>query len=142
MVVKARYNYAKLAKSLAAAGKNEKAVQVLDYCMETFPVGKLSYDMYVPDIVEAYFDAGEKEKAEDLTNKLSVYYFEKLDYYFRQKVAILSSAEYEIETSMQYVSRVANACKANGKTELADKLNSKVNTYYNSFMKALQPNIR
>jgi hypothetical protein len=142
MVVKARYNYAKLAKSLAAAGKNEKAVQVLDYCMETFPVGKLSYDMYVPDIVEAYFDAGEKEKAEDLTNKLSAYYFEKLDYYFRQKVAILSSAEYEIETSMQYVSRVANACKANGKTELADKLNSKVNTYYNSFMKALQPNIR
>jgi Protein of unknown function (DUF2723) len=142
MVVKARYNYAKLAKVLASEGKNEKAIQVLDYCMETFPVEKLSYDMYVPDIVEAYFASGATEKALDLTNKLSVYYFEKLDYYFRQKVAILSSAEYEVQTSMQYVSRVANACKANGKTDLADKLNAKVDSYYASFMKALQPNIR
>jgi len=142
MVVKARYNYAKLAKSLAAEGKNEKAGQVLDYCMETFPVEKLSYDMYVPDIVEAYFAAGEKVKAADLANKLSSYYFEKLDYYFRQKVGILSSAEYEVQTSMQYVSRVANACKANGNAELGDKLNSKVDSYYSSFMKALQPNIR
>jgi len=78
----------------------------------------------------------------DLTNKLSAYYFEKLDYYFRQKVVILSSAEYEVQTSMQYVSRVASACKANGKAELADKLNSKVDSYYASFMKALQPNMK
>ena len=141
-VVKARYNYARLAKVLASEGKNEKANQVLDYCMQTFPVEKLSFDMFVPDIVEAYFASGEKEKAADLTNKLSTYYFEKLDYYFRQKLAILSSAEYEIQTSMQYVSRVAAACKANGKTELADKLNSKVDSYYTSFMKALQPGAR
>ena len=36
---------------LLAEGKNEKAIKVLDYCMETFPVEKLSYDMYVPDIL-------------------------------------------------------------------------------------------
>ena len=30
IVVKARYNYARLAKALAAEGKNEKALEVLD----------------------------------------------------------------------------------------------------------------
>lgn len=138
-VVKARYNYARLARVLVSEGKNEKANQVLDYCMETLPVGKLSFDMYVPDIIEAYFAAGGTEKAVDLTNKLSQYYFEKLDYYFRQRPVIVSMAEYEIQTAIQYVSRVANACKINGKTELADQLTAKIETYYASYMKFVQP---
>jgi hypothetical protein len=138
-VVKARYNYSRLAKELAAKGKNEKANQVLDYCMQTFPVEKLSFDLYIPDIVEAYFAAGNAEKALDLTNKVSKYYFEKLDYYFRQKIYILSSAEIEVQTSMQYVSRIAGICKTNGKTAIADELSNKIDNYYNSYFRMLQP---
>jgi hypothetical protein len=138
-VVKGRYNYARLAKSLASEGKNEKAMQVLDYCMQILPVEKLSYDMYIPDIVEAYFASGGTEKAVDLTNGLSKYYFEKLDYYFRQKLGILSSAEYEIQTSIQYINRVAAACKANGKTDLANELNTKMDSYYQLYYKMVQP---
>ncbi len=138
-VVKARYNYARLARALASEGKNEKANQVLDYCMQTFPVEKLSFDMYVPDIVEAYFASGGTEKAVDLTNKLSKYYFEKLDYYFRQKLGILTSADYEIQTAIQYISRAANACKVNGKADLATELNTKLESYYTSYMKLVQP---
>jgi hypothetical protein len=141
-VVKARYNYARLAKALAAEGKNEKANQVLDYCMQILPVEKLSFDMYVPDIVEAYFAAGAAEKAVDLTNRLSAYYTEKLDYYFRQKPGILSSGEYEVQTSIQNISRVANACKTNGKNDLADELTTKIDSYYTSFMKLVQPGTR
>ena len=139
IVVKARYNYAKLAKELAAEGKNEKAIQVLDYCMETFPIEKLSYDMYVPDIIEAYFAAGGKEKAVDLSNKLSSYYFEKMDYYFRQKTYILASAEEEFRTAINSISRIVNASKANGKPELSDTLNGKLDKYYSQYLKILQP---
>jgi hypothetical protein len=138
-VVKARYNYAKLAKALASEGKNEKGNQVLDYCMQTLPVEKLSFDMYVPDIIEAYFASGGTEKAVDLTKRLSDYYFEKLDYYFRQKSGILSSAEYEIQTALQYISRVSTACKANGKTDVADELTKKIESYYDSYLKLVQP---
>jgi hypothetical protein len=141
-VVKARYNYARLAKTLASEGKNEKAIQVLDYCMQTLPVEKLSYDMYVPDIIEAYFASGGAEKAVDLTNGLSKYYFEKIDYYFRQKPGIISSAEYEIQTSMQYVNRVAETCKANGKIDLAKELNTRMDLYYQSYIKKVQPGMR
>lgn len=139
MVVKARSNYARLAKALAAEGKNEKAIRVLDYCMETLPVEKLSYDMYIPDIIEAYFAAGEKVKAVDLTNKLSSYYFEKLDYYFRQKPDILASADYEVQTAIQYVSKVSNTCKTNGKPEISTDLNTKLDKYYSDYIKMLQP---
>ncbi len=38
IVIKARLNYARLAKALAAEGKNEKAIEVLDCCMEALPL--------------------------------------------------------------------------------------------------------
>jgi hypothetical protein len=139
LVVKARYNYARLAKALSGEGKNEKAQQVLDYCMETLPVEKLSYDMYIPDIIEAYFAAGAPEKAIDLTNKLSSYYFEKMDYYFRQDPSILASADLEVQTAMQYISRVGSACKENGKPEISTDLNARLEKYYSQYIRIVQP---
>ncbi len=142
LVVKARYNYARLASTLASEGKNEKAIKVLDYCMETFPVEKLSYDMYVPSIVEAYVAAGAIDKATELTRNLSNYYFEKLDYYLKQKPDILSSAEYEVQSAIQYTSQAANACKDGGKTELADEISKKLESYYTEYVKILHPSGR
>ncbi len=142
LVIKARYNYARLANALSAEGKDEKALGVLDYCMKTFPIEKLSYDMYVPEIIEAYVNAGAKDKAAELTRNLSKYYFEKLDYYFKQKPDIISSAGYEVQTAIQYTSQAADACRTAGKTELADSLSSKLQTYYTRYVKIVQPSGR
>jgi hypothetical protein len=139
LVVKARYNYARLANALTAEGKNEKALQVLDYCMTTFPIEKLSYDMYVPEIIEAYVNAGAVDKATGLTQNMSRYYFEKLDYYMKQKPDIIGSAGYEIQTAIQYTSQAADACKAGGKTELADSLTAKLQNYYSNYVRIVQP---
>jgi hypothetical protein len=139
LVVKARYNYARLATALASEGKNEKAISVLDYCMETFPVEKISYDMYVPSIIEAYVVAGAIDKATELTRNLSNYYFEKLDYYLRQKPDILASAEYEVQSAIQFTSQAATACKNGGKTELADEISNKLESYYTKYVKLVQP---
>ena len=141
-VVKARYNYARLAKELAAKGKNEMANKVLDYCMQTFTVDKLSYDLYIPDIIEGYFAAGSPDKALELSDQYSKYYYEKLDYYFRQKRYVLSSAEAEVTASIQYLMRVEDLLKKNGKTDVAEKLNAKWESYYNTYLKLLQPSVK
>ena len=138
LVIKARYDYAKLANALASEGKNEKALGVLDYCMETFPIEKLSYDMYVPEIIDAYVNAGAIDKATELTRSLSNYYFEKLDYYLKQKPYIIASAEYEVQTAIQFTSQAAEACKKGGKTEFADEITNKLDNYYSKYMKTVQ----
>jgi MFS family permease len=135
LVIKARYNYARLANALSSEGKKEKALNVLDYCMTTFPVEKLSYDMYVPEIIEAYVNAGAIDKATDLTRNLSNYYFEKLDYYLKQKPDVLASAGYEVQTAIQFSSQAADAIKAGGKTELAEEITNKLESYYNKYVK-------
>jgi hypothetical protein len=142
IVVKARMNYARLAKTLVEEGKNEKALEVLDYCMETLPIDKLSYDPYVADVIEAYFAAGAAEKALEMSKTMADFYYAHLDYYLKQNEYIIRSAEFEIQTAIQYTSRVANACKANGKTELADGINKKLEGYYASYMRTIQPEIK
>jgi len=139
IVVRARLNYARLAKALAAEGKNEKAVSVLDHCIEVLPLDKVPYDPYVPDIIEAYFNAGATEKAVEMTMALCDYYYDQLDYYLKQTPYIVSSAEYEIQSAIQYTSKTANACEANGKKELADEINSRLENYYGRYLQMQGP---
>jgi len=139
IVVKARLNYARLAKALSAEGKNEKAIETLNFCMDALPLNKIPYDPYMSDIIEAYFAAGAKEKAVEMTNAFCNYYYERLDYYLKQKPFIINSAEFEIQTAIQYTSRVASACTANGKPEMGEEITRKLESYYTNYVKMMQP---
>jgi len=80
-VIRFRNIYTRLAMALIQEGKNEKAAEVLDRCMELSPREKLPYDRNIggitfPDekggfihhegIIEAYYLCGETEKANAL----------------------------------------------------------------------------
>ena len=138
LVVKARYNHARLAETLISEGKNEKALKVLDYCMETFPVEKLSWDMYSPDLIEAYYKAGAVEKGSALTREMTSFYFEKLDYFLRQKKNIVESADYEIRLALDGITRVTTAASEAKQEDLSKDLNKKFEDYYTRYIKLLQ----
>jgi len=134
IVIRERLNYARLAKALAQEGKYEKAISVLDHCMEVLPLDRVPYDPYVPDIIEAYFRAEDVDKAVEMTLALSDYYYDQLDYFLKQKPYIIRSAEYEIQTAIQYTSRAAMACEMFGQKELADQINAKLEDYYSRYL--------
>lgn len=142
MVVKARLNYARLAKALAAEGKNEKALEVLDNCMKALPLSTVSYDPYTADIVEAYFAAGASEKAVKMSKDFADYYYARLAYFLKQRPYIVSSAEFEIQTALQYTSRVADALSSHGNKELGDEMTKKLEGYYADYVKIVQPGTR
>jgi hypothetical protein len=115
-------------------GKNETAVGVLDYCMKTFPLEKIPYDPYVPDIIEAYFNTGDTAKALKMTQDLTGHYYGELDYWLKQTPYIVKSAVYEIESAIQYTSRVANACIAAGEADMGNEMNKKLNGYISTYL--------
>ncbi len=139
IVVKARLNYARLAKALSVEGKNEKAIETLNFCMTALPLEKIPYDPYMADIIEAYFVAGATDKAVEMTNAFCDYYYKRLDYFLKQKTFIVRSAEFEIQTALQYTSRVANACAGNGKPEMGEEITKKLESYYTDYVKIIQP---
>jgi hypothetical protein len=142
MVVRARLNYAKLAGALAGEGKNEKAQEVLDTCMELLPLPRIPYDPYVNDIIDAWFASGNKEKALEMTRSLCEYYYSQLDYYLKQKPYIISSAEYAIGTSFEYTRRAGESCIANGEMDLGMEINNKLQGYYSSYVEYVNPAAR
>ena len=142
IVVKARLNYARLAKALSVEGKNEKAIETLNFCMEALPLEKIPYDPYTADIIEAYYAAGATDKAVEMSNAFCDYYYKRLDYFLKQKPFIVSSAEFEIQTALQYTSRVANACAGNGKSEMGEEITKKLERYYTDYVKIIQPSGR
>jgi MFS family permease len=134
IVIKARLVYARLAKALSGEGKNEKAVAVLNSCLKLLPPDRFPYDPYYTDLIDAYFAAGEADKAVEMTRSLSDYYFERLNYYLKQNPYVLSSAEYEIQSAIQYASKAAAFCQSYGKKEIAEEINKKLETYYADYI--------
>jgi pentatricopeptide repeat protein len=138
IVIKSRLNYARLAKALASEGKNEKALEVLNRCLEVLPADRFLYDPYYTDLIDAYFIAGDADKALEMTKEMSEYYYKRLDYFLRQNPYVISSAEYEIQTAIQYTSKAAGYCEANGKKEAADEISKKLEGYYSEYVSRQQ----
>jgi hypothetical protein len=133
-VIRARYNYARLAVALVANGEKGKAVEVLDYCVDKLPFSKLPHDMFTPDIVQAYFAAGADVKAVGIASEAADYLFGRIEYYMSQRPGIVYSAEYEIQVAMQNVSKLADALTANGKDEEGTAMNERLEKYYSEFL--------
>jgi tetratricopeptide (TPR) repeat protein len=130
LVVRARLNYAKLANALVRQGKNEKATEVLDYCMKALPLETIPYDTYVPDIIEAYFNSGNKEKALKMSHDICNFSYTELGYWLKQRPYIVSSADYQVRSAFDYLSRISNACMQAGETDFAKEIYKKLEEYY------------
>ncbi len=82
MCMNIRNNFARLAEKLILEGKKEKALKVLDKCVEVLPERNVPYDFFMLPIAEAYYKCGATEKANEIIRKLSEKYERELNYYF------------------------------------------------------------
>mgnify|MGYP006284486983 CR=1 FL=1 len=118
-VIRFRNLHTRLALALLEQGDREKAVEVLDRCMELAPHRVLPYDQYVggltfpqrngktihhEGIIEAYFMCGENEKANALMNDYErilnerMVYFSSLKPRYRQ---LVEQDEYEARSQLE-----------------------------------------
>lgn len=73
-----RSMFADVAKELAAEGKKDKALHLLDKCQELVPVEKIPYGYNAHELVAAYIAAGDLQKAELLAREM----YKRLDSWF------------------------------------------------------------
>lgn len=82
MCMNVRNNFARLAEALIREGKKDKAIEVLDKCLEVIPERNVPYDFFMLPVAEAYYRAGALDKANKITERLAEIYSDNLDYYF------------------------------------------------------------
>ena len=66
MVKNYRYIYSRLAESLFKKGEKEKAIKVLDKCMQAFPKDIIELSYFSTPIIDIYFKLGETKKGEEM----------------------------------------------------------------------------
>ena len=70
MVMNFRNNYARLAESLYQKGKNEKAIETLDKCMNEFSGDVARFSYFSIPVVDLYYKLEETEKGNKLLAKM------------------------------------------------------------------------
>ena len=63
-------NFAKLAEELVRKGENDKAVKVVDKCLEELPLSKINVNYFHSTLPDIYIKAGQKDKAKALAEQI------------------------------------------------------------------------
>jgi tetratricopeptide (TPR) repeat protein len=115
-----RQNYLRAAETFLNRGEKEKAVELLNTCIQFFPDSKVQYDMMMIPFAEIYYGAEEIEKANEILNRLIEIYGDDIRYY---KTLKRSVAEQYYSDSMERTVRILRSlsqlAKMNGQDDLA-----------------------
>jgi hypothetical protein len=84
-----RQNYLRAAETFLNKGEKQKAVELLNTCIQYFPDSKIRYDMMMIPFAEIYYGAGETDKANEVLNRLLEIYSDDLRYYKSLKPAFM-----------------------------------------------------
>jgi hypothetical protein len=92
--------FARLADEYIRHGKNEKAIQVLDRCMELMPHEAVPYDIFMLPVISAYFQAGAADKAHQYAGRYKDILQKELAYYSSLTPRQAEGVDYERKYAM------------------------------------------
>ncbi len=130
-----REQFNNVARNLIKEGENERAVKLLNKCLELFPKEKVPYRFSFVTIIESYFLAGQESKAIQLFNDFRNDVKNELDYYKRFDENLLPGLANNIRMNLyllQQLESIKYVISDNGNSVLND-----LNTYYGYFYKVL-----
>ena len=81
MLMNVRNNFVRLAEALIEEGKKDKAVEVLDRCIEKIPHDRIPFNYYNLFMAQSYYETGQTEKANDIIRILSNSSIEDLTFF-------------------------------------------------------------
>lgn len=141
-VMKYRNTFLRLAEQLHAEGKPEKAIAVLDKCMEELPITQVPVDNTLLNYIPLYYKLGATEKANHLLLELAENNYQMLRYTnsLSPKFANTAGIQQEENISMRVIQMLFEIAMGAGQKELAHKIKNKVESIYNpALLRTAQP---
>jgi hypothetical protein len=133
MMMNIRNTFNRLAETLVAEGKNDKATLVLDRCVELIPNKVVPYNYFSMMMAETYFKAGQAAKGKDIINTIMVDYKEQLEYYFKLKKPMRNSVDEEIQRILYFMREISMICTRNNQAELLKEVSTSFNSYLDRY---------
>ena len=98
--------FGKLAAALLSEGQKDKALKVLDKCMQVLPPENVPLDYSALSIGEMYYNLGQKAKADKIMTGIADRAMRTANWYFRLNPAQLSSVQDDLEQNLAVVQEV------------------------------------
>lgn len=122
MCMNFRNNFARLAKTMVKElGDKERALLLLDRCMEIMPKNKVPYNYFTIAIADAYYNAGNPEKGDEILLDIAQQFNDELIWMLDQS-AHLNVLAGEIERAQKTIETTAYFATVNDRKELAEKI--------------------
>ena len=126
-----RNMFARLANALIDNKENVKAVEVLDRCLHLMPVEYIPLNYYGLPIIEAYYRAGNIEKALMLSQNLSAQAIDELRYILTTlNVGQRAGLANDSHMNMAIAQNLWQMANAYGQTEHEQELRQAIERYY------------
>lgn len=132
-VLQLRNKFTRLANALLEESKKDSAIKVLDRCLELMPKTQVPYDFFMIGIIEAYFKAGDDEKALDILNDYFSVAEEEYLYYRKFPGKFSGSVDREMRISLQIMGELLSLAEEKGRQDVADELSERFRPALNSY---------
>lgn len=132
MTIKYRFTFATLGRALADEGNDEKAVEVLDYCMKHMPHEQIPFNFSVVPVIQSYYAAGAVEKALELTEQMEQITERELEYFsnvIRAKPSKAGRMQNDFLQMIRDLNTLSSIARGYGETDTALRLQEKVDTF-------------
>jgi len=136
LVMSFRESFTRLAEALIQQNEKEKAIEVLDKCVELMPHDKYPFDHYVAQIVSGYYQAGATDKAVAFTKVVAEVMYSELDYYLSLPPAYQAASDYEIRVGMVVFQQMLQLAEAFKQTDLVTELEDDFTVVYMKYMES------
>ncbi|MCF8367748.1 MAG: DUF2723 domain-containing protein [Bacteroidales bacterium] len=119
-----KQNFMRTARAMVDKGENEKAIELLDKCLEEFPDEKIAFDMYMIPFIEVYYDAGAPEKANAVSRRVFEVYDQNMNYYYRLNDRLMDYYESDYNQALGVLQQLSMMARLNKQTEFQQEIDS------------------
>jgi tetratricopeptide (TPR) repeat protein len=127
-----RSNYCRLASALNDEGKSEKAIKVLDRCLEELPTSKIPYDNTLVGFIQEYYRANAVDKANDLLKQMAQQSYDKMDYYLSLDDQNANAFRNDQEREVHVIQMLLSLADMGEQTKLREDLQLKFELLFKS----------
>jgi len=128
-----RTNLARLMNQLLLEGKKDKARNIINLAMTKMPLEFFGYYSLLQPFADGYYKIGEKEKAQQLLQKLIGKYQENLNYFGQLKASEQSGIATTIIIDIERYRSLLQVMKENNDLDFYNKSKITFNTYIKMF---------
>jgi hypothetical protein len=129
MVSNIRHNFQNLAQNLIIENKLDSALKVLDYCQKVLPNNRVSYDVYLIDMINSYYQLNKPEKAEELAKTIISNTCRDLDYIISLEKQYSDYLPYEKSLSVHIFREIVRIADSYGNKKFSAEIQHKFEKY-------------